>query len=170
MKYSRKLEHLYNKSLYIAEYYNTISNLPFIIFGLSRLYELYQFHEDVCLDYYECKLITLNMLYTLYILYTFFGICSGIHHAFYFKYSIIIDYIPITLTIIYFIMNPFLFYLISFTSYIKLFISFLTLVSDHLYTPIPVPFGHVLWHLLASYSIDSAYQDIVFTFWIQVNN
>lgn len=163
MKYSPKLENLYTKSLYID--YNTIPNLPFIIFGLSRLYELYQFHEDVCLDYYECRLITLNMLYTLYILYTFLGICSGIHNAFHFKYSIIIEYIPITLTIIYFLMNPFLFYFISFISYIKLFIYFLILISDYLYTPILIPFAH----LLASYSLDSVYQDIVFVFWIQVN-
>jgi hypothetical protein len=154
MKYTRKLEPLYEKSRYIAEYYNTLSNLPLIIIGLLRLCELKSIGLLSNSDH--------NVMVIFYISYTLCGTCSFIHHGLYFKWSILIDYIPIVFSIINMYNNIFLISYISYTSYIKLLIAFLVLITDHIYTLIPVPFGHSLWHILISFSLDSSYQDILY--------
>lgn len=146
MKYERRRESFYDKSRFIAEYYNTLSNLPFIIIGFMRILEMDREHNDHVL--------------ILYLLYIACGFCSGIHHMLPFKWSIVIDYVPIVMTIYYFICNYEILIFISLASWFKILLSLLILFNDHVYRTIIVPWGHVMWHLMASMSIDSAYMDI----------
>ena len=146
-RFMRVRETPYSHSPYIAEFYNTITNLPFIIIGILRLCQ-----DDVWNSY------EMTILYTLYI---FFGICSGIHHSIIHKKSIIIDYIPIVITSVYFLFNYHWFSYISYVSYFKLLLAFSSLIIDHTLRLIPIPHGHCVWHLLAALGIDSAYHDIV---------
>lgn len=142
--YSRKLETKYTHSLYIAEFWNTISNLPFIIIGILRLIELEP-------NYFE-----LEYLYTFMVLA---GFASGFHHAMHEKWTILIDWIPILISIYLFIHYD----LLQFVSYASLFqfgLAMFVLLTDHIYTTIPVPWGHVMWHILACFSIDSIYQSV----------
>ena len=69
-------------STMIAEFWNTISNFPFIIIGLIRLTE--------SLD---------EPLWTLYVLFVLAGVASAIHHATETKWTIILDWIPIALSL-----------------------------------------------------------------------
>ena len=138
--YSRRPElPYYSLSPLFAEYYCTISNFPFILLGLSKLY------EDTCIPIF-------------YYIYILIGICSSIHHAIIFKYSIIVDYIPISILFSMFFYHD-VFSTLVFSTWIKIFLSILILLNDHFYKTISVPWGHVMWHLLASFSVDSALQD-----------
>ena len=149
-EYRRKKENLYTHSFYIAEFWNTVSNLPFIIIGILRLCEL----DD---SYFE-----LEYMYALMILA---GFASGIHHGLNDqnclsqKYTIIVDWIPILLSILVF--NHYgLMEFVSLASWVKIILAFSVLITGHVYTLIPVPWGHVMWHLLACLAIDSTYQDV----------
>ena len=139
-QFPRKLEKFYTHTPHIAEFWNTISNLPFIIIGLLRLYEG-------------------TNLVTFYSLYTLAGVCSGIHHASPYHWTIIIDWMPITLSILMTLKCGIIYYL-TLVDIFKLFIAFSALISDHVWTPVPVPWGHVYWHLLASFAIDDVYQTV----------
>ena len=37
--------------------------------------------------------------------------------------------------------------------------AFLCLLADHVWTPIPVPWGHAFWHVLAAIAFDALIQD-----------
>ena len=145
--YPRKLESSYSHTKYIHEFWNTISNLVFVIIGIIRLYdaEIYE-QED---------------LFNLYVLYTMAGFCSGIHHATHYKMTIIIDWIPISGSIIYICYNYYLLHYISLVSWIKIITALFVLMTDHVCTPVNVPWGHVFWHVFAGFAIDSAYTDIL---------
>jgi len=142
-KYERKLEKFYQVSGYIAEFWNTISNLPFIVIGLLRLSQT-----------------SSNEVEILYILYVFAGIASAIHHATPWKWTILIDWIPISLSGLLILYHYQMFSYFTSVTLFKLSLAFFVLITDHVYTKIPVPWGHVCWHLLASLAIDSAYQDV----------
>lgn len=139
----RRLEPFFQVSNYIAEFWNTISNLPFIIIGLLRLYE-----GTILTDFYWMMVIT--------------GIASSIHHATTPKWTIVIDWIPIVLSIIMLYFQGVIIF-ISLTAWFELFLSMVLLYADHIHHLMPVPWGHVCWHLLASLAIDSAYQSIEFS-------
>lgn len=136
-RYERKLEKQFTHSPYIAEFFNTISNLPFILIAFCRIYE-----GTPLLD-----------LYTLLII---IGVCSAIHHATTSKYTIIVDYAPIILSIYYFHSHNYYFCLTP-TNYFEITLALFFLITDHVYTIIPVPWGHVLWHVVAAYTIDTVY-------------
>ena len=139
----RKLEQCYTISPYIAEFWNTISNIPFILIALARLYEG-------------------TYLVNLYILMAVAGAARGIHHAaapMYKKYTIILDWIPIAISIVVFLTNHCLCE-VSLTALLELALALVVLVVDHVCTIMPVPWGHVMWHLLAAFSIDAIYQSI----------
>ena len=138
MCYPRKLEKQYKISRYIAEFWNTISNSPFIIIGILRLIEGTYFD-------YEYKLMICA------------GICSGFHHATTYKYTIIVDWIPILFSIVNMYQESLYLY-ISYATYFQMCLALFVLITDHVYTYIPVPWGHVFWHVLASFAVDSAYQ------------
>jgi len=138
--FPRKLESFYTHSRHIAEFWNTLSNLPFVLIGLYRLWHGVNFVD-------------------LYILYVLAGVCSAFHHAHPKKWTIVIDWIPILISG-YLAWEYDVWYHTSTTSRVWLGFAFGTLINDHVCTSLPVPKGHVLWHILAAYSIDSAYQDL----------
>lgn len=139
-QYERKLEKSYAISAYIAEFWNTVSNLPFIIIGLLRLYEGTE----------------LSQLYFLMILA---GICSGIHHATTPRWTIVVDWTPIFMSFLYIFYQGLYTYL-SYTAIFQVILALFILVTDHIITYIPVPWGHVMWHIVASLAVDCSYQSI----------
>lgn len=142
--YQRKLEPFYQLSPYIAEGWNTVSNLPFIIIGLLRLCQAYLPHDT-------------RVLYTLML---YCGIGSALHHASGLRWTIVIDWIPISLSIfcnLYF--GTWLQF--SLVSLFKAALALGALALDHIWTPINVPYGHCVWHVLAALAMDACYQDLV---------
>jgi len=139
-KFKRRLEILYTHSQYIAEFWNTVSNIPFIVMGLLRLYEG----------------TTLVGLYQLLIAS---GIASGIHHATTHEWTILIDWAPIAGAIIL-LFNMGVLHLVSYATWFGVAIALGILYSDHVHHLMPVPWGHATWHLLATLAIDGLYQNI----------
>lgn len=150
-QWTRKHEPHYNTNRFICEFWNTVSNLIFIVIGILRLLD-----EDLHLYYEE-----LVILYTLFIIA---GFCSGIHHMLNFKYTIFLDWLPIATSIGYLLYNNYLLEYIKLVSWLKIIFAFIILVTDHIWTVINVPWGHVFWHVLIGLAIDSAYQDIYFLY------
>lgn len=138
-----------------GEFWNTISNLPFVIIGLMRLT---QYRHP------EAKL--------LYILFVAIGVCSGLHHACppgFRHLSLILDYIPIVASLYH---GWFIIPFVSQVTWFKVGLALLVLVIDHL-SPfltrsgkplVDVPFGHVFWHILAAFAVDSAYSEVFLGF------
>jgi len=153
-KYRRQLELQYSHCRYIAEWFNTWSNLPFLLIGFSRLW----------LEDGNTRLpAELVLLYQLYI---GAGIASGIHHAVMFPFSILVDWVPISCSIILLLYYAFaynnpIWLCLTLSTWVKLLIALTMLWNDHVYTTIPVPFGHCFWHILAAFSIDASYQDFL---------
>jgi hypothetical protein len=140
MLIARRRERYFSNSKYVAEFWNTISNLPFILIGSVRL----------------CEKTELVNLYWLMI---GAGIASGIHHMMVQKWTIILDWIPMVLSVcVLFKMG--VFHLISYGSWMQVIIALLVLYMDHIHQLMPVPWGHVCWHLLAAFATDNVYQDI----------
>ncbi len=160
--FDRRHETPYLKCQYIAEFWNTLSNLPFIIFGVLRLIELINrdkvFHS---VSYISIPNPNRSYVFDLYVLSILTGLGSGIHHMILRRGSIIIDWIPISMTIIYILFHSFLLSYISCASWFKLFLAIYILFDDHVLQTVPVPWGHVMWHLVASFAIDGAYQDML---------
>src|SRR3972149_7490702 len=129
--FPRKLENFYTHSRYIAEFWNTISNLPFIIIGFLRLS--------------ESNIFQVNILYFFFMMA---GLCSAYHHSHPKKWTIIIDWIPISISI-GLCFRYSIFQYLSWISIFKLSIAFWSLITDHIWTPVNVPWGHVFWHILA---------------------
>lgn len=154
-QFDRKKEEPYTWCNWIGESWNTLTNLPFVLIGLYRL----SANDPVDQPFY-----------LLYWLYIFAGLCSAFHHACAHlpnnKWSIWIDWFPIAASIILFMNQIGLTVLltndlVSVYTWTTLGCAFFALLSDHLFTPLPVPIGHCLWHLLAALSIDSLYQDLI---------
>lgn len=145
--YERKLEQFHTHTPWIAEFWNTVSNLPFILIGIIRL-------ETQSKDPKWFNSCPLQLQYQLMI---FTGICSAIHHATTQKWTIIVDWIPIAFSIL---LN------LNYLSYAELpeililLVALIWLLIDHVVTPMPVPWGHVVWHIMAAYSVDAFYQKI----------
>ena len=127
------------------EKWNTISNLPFIVIGLCRLKQ-WEDDEDMMMLYY---------------FYLMAGVCSGIHHALSFRGSLILDWIPILFSIGLWVYYELWSY-ISWGTWVQVALALAILLTDHLVQLVPVPWGHVMWHIAAAQSIDSAYQDFAY--------
>lgn len=137
--YARKLEQPYTHSLYILEFWNTLSNLPFVLIGISRLLEG-------------------TLLPGFYCLYILAGLCSATHHAISFRGSLILDWIPISLSLFGIFWYQ-IWMAITISTATKVLMALMALAVDHIWTPMHVPYGHVVWHILAAFSVDSLYQD-----------
>ncbi len=137
-------------SPYIAEFWNTLSNLPFVIIGLLRLNQLDCHDRDV-----QCQEV-----WSLYVLFVACGVCSAIHHASTPRWTIVIDWIPIATSIGLMLKYQVLFS-VGVVSWFKVGVAFAVLVNDHVYTTVNVPWGHCFWHVLAAFSIDACYQDVL---------
>jgi hypothetical protein len=148
--FMRKLEQpLFWHCPCIAEFYNTLSNLPFIAIGLLRLYS-----EDVLWEY------PTEPWMRLYWLMVAAGVCSAVHHATVPYWTIVVDWLPILASGGYCVWLGVL-PLISYGTWFKMGLAFVIMVDDQLITRIPVPFGHVFWHITAAYAVDSMYQDYI---------
>jgi len=47
----------------------------------------------------------------------------------------------------------------TYGTWFKIILSFLILLDDHIFTRIPVPWGHVMWHIAITFAVDGVYQD-----------
>ncbi len=137
-KYERRNE---NSSTVYGYFINeplcTVSNIWFCLLGIARLYEIQYLHTGYCL-----------MILA--------GICSAYHHATTPRWTIIIDWTPISMSIFWILYNNILI-TASASTYIKIISAFLFLFEDHFIQKIPVPWCHAFWHILAAWSIDSLY-------------
>jgi len=125
------------------EHWNTVSNVPFLVIGLLRLWSPLGQEK------------TLRQLYVFYVLA---GVCSGIHHAIDFPGSIVLDWMPISYSLLLWYRYDVVFYL-SAATWAQLGLALGILLVDHLGPVVPVPWGHVLWHITAALAVDAAYQD-----------
>ncbi len=153
--WERKLERpAYGVCPCVGEWWNTVSNVLFVVLGLYRL----------CVDG-----VADPRLHWLYVLYTCAGVGSAIHHACAHipgnRWSIYVDWLPISASILSILLGTGTLALvmtsISARSIAMLLLALATLISDHVSTPIPVPWGHCLWHVAAAIAIDATYQDCI---------
>ena len=142
----RKHEKFYNVSPYIAEFWNTLTNLPFILIGLYNIL------------YYQ---LDFNLM-VAYLLLIGCGIGSSIHHASHEEWTIVIDWIPILSSIIFALWSGIVYSMSAITLVLTIF-AFTILFTDHAFTPMPVPWGHCLWHILASIAVNSLYSDYYYS-------
>jgi len=154
-KYEREFEQRYSHTKYIVEFYNTISNLPFILIGLYRLGWLYN-NPEFSLN------TNMNHIYILYSLCICAGLCSAYHHMNLTKKTIIIDWIPLLFTAVYLLYNSYLLTVLTIPSLIAVSTAFTVLLLDHTTKIFPSPIGHVMWHLLAALAVDMTYMDILY--------
>jgi hypothetical protein len=143
-------EEFYKVSPYIAEFWKTISNLPFIVLGT---YHLILYSPN----------INLQVVYSLLIIA---GIFSGFHHATNYKcmmcsheitWTLIIDWIPILISVIYIIVTR-MFLTFGIGSLIFIGVSILWLLIDNVFAPF-AHWGHCIWHILIAFAISNAYED-----------
>lgn len=144
--YKRKNEKFYSVTHYIAEFWNTLTNLPFIIFGL---YSLFNYELDW----------TLTIAYSLLV---GCGVGSAIHHGSHEDWTTVIDWVPI-LCSIGFVLWSGIIYSMSFLTFSRTISAFIVLLLDHIYTPLPVPWGHCAWHILAAIAVNSLYSDYYYS-------
>jgi hypothetical protein len=181
--WERKFElPLYSWTPWVAEWYNTTSNLLFIVFGVSKCWEMTRLLRQMAkrdaakdnpkqpggLNNPDRLENFIRVMIRLWVLMIVSGACSAFHHAtdpYTMKWTIIIDWIPILSTIVYIIFyHPYLVKCISMTTCVAIGFSLAFLGVDHVYTPVPVPWGHVTWHLLAACSISMAYNDMFYSY------
>ena len=154
----------------IEEPLNTLSNIGFIVLGivgvvssgtpllLSQTWETFKLIETQLKDF--ATLTHLNLLLIAC------GVCSAFHHACrptWKHCTILVDWLPIacSLTVACYD-HPHLLAHVSASSWVLVSIAFAFLISDHVCTPLPVPYGHVLWHLCAAFALGRAYEDMWF--------
>ena len=137
----REREKFYQVTPYIAEFWNTISNILLILVGVYRL-----FTQDMSL--------LSQQLYTLMILC---GFCSGIHHATPQDWTIVIDWIPIASSIYIVFMNNVIFYMDTYTIVVTAIVITWFLSDQFLHLTDP-RIGHSLWHIGAAFALDAIYQ------------
>jgi len=149
-------------SPYIAETWNTLSNIGFWI---GAMYLHYTVQSPTLANVY-IGLVPANTRSWLTVLMVLVGLCSGIHHAIcdrYERYSLVLDWIPIVMSILTFlsidtsccgVFGP--------TSWVTICICTMALVfliSDHACRLLPPPIGHVLWHFTAALAMTMVYRD-----------
>lgn len=134
----------YRGKIHTNELWSTISNLPFVVIGMFRLWS-YQDQEDLML---------------LYFFYIAVGICGGIHHAVRVRGSIILNWIPILISLglcsYYKVWKT-----VTMGTWAQVGFSVVIFQADNFFQVVPVPWGCVMWHIASALSIDSAYMDFV---------
>jgi hypothetical protein len=127
----------------IEEPFNTISNAAFGVLGL--------------IGYMESQ----DEIATLYAWMLAACFCSGIHHAsprWMRRGTLVLDWVPIAVSLVLNWQYDTLKYLTPSTIF-KATVSFAFLFND-LVDVIPVPWGHVTWHFLAAFTVDSHYREM----------
>ena len=149
----RKLEpDLWSHSPYIAEFWNTVSNVLFIALGLLR--------------YWECRnhMIASERGYAmprLWLMFALSGLCSAFHHSQRITGTIVIDWVPIVAQGAYVAKwHPHLLRWVSPASWFGTALAFAILAVDHVYVLLPPPWGHSKWHIAAAYAFSAVYVDM----------
>jgi hypothetical protein len=141
---ARTLEKRSVKCSCFREPFNTISNIGFGILGLIGMVE----NTD-------------ERLVRLYFWMVMACFCSGFHHAspdWMRRGTLILDWVPIAVSIVLNIQYDTL-QCMTLSTMFKAVIASLFLFND-LVDYIPVPWGHVTWHILAAMTIDSHYREL----------
>jgi hypothetical protein len=148
---------------FIAETWNTLSNIGFI-FGACYIMYLNMTHGTHSIEF-------AYFMNGLAVLMCMIGICSAVHHAQcdkYDHYTLCLDWTPILATIGEILFCCWVTKTITLTdtwsatsvlSLVLAVVALTFLISDHLCHALPVPWGHVLWHIFASMAITSMYRD-----------
>lgn len=123
----------------LAEPMCTLSNLWFVLLGLTRLWMIGEWH-------------------TGYVLLVAAGFCSAYHHATYPRWTIVIDWVPISLSLAYVWYGGVL-WAATLATWLKIISALAFLVEDHVTKLLPVPWAHTIWHILASWAVDDLYWD-----------
>lgn len=132
-----------------AETYNSISNIPFMIIAILRLYQV---------DVEEEYVVSTEHAMFYHIMF-WIGICSFIHHMTLKYWTIVLDWTPICICL-YVCVQANMTHAATSVSWFQGGLAFLFLINDHLTLPIiPVPWGHSFWHILAAMATDSFFQD-----------
>lgn len=154
--------------------WSVLSNAMFIILGLSGIYEL---KAAMINNRVSSSTEQSERYQKVEWLYTFMigcGICSGFHHAMsksIQRYSILIDWFPITLSLlVLFCPSPAsmwsfgifdVFTHMQWTTFFKVVCSLFVMTTDYLCPILPQGWGHSIWHVLAAFSLDSLYKDLL---------
>eukprot|EP01006_Ploeotia_vitrea_P002212 TRINITY_DN106766_c0_g1_i1.p2 TRINITY_DN106766_c0_g1~~TRINITY_DN106766_c0_g1_i1.p2 ORF type:complete len:191 (+),score=42.06 TRINITY_DN106766_c0_g1_i1:3-575(+) len=165
-EWERVPERYWTHSSWIAEWWCTVSNVMFVCLGLARLREIGQLGEDATVSGdnggFSAQLHAVHranavLLYRLFVLA---GFCSAVHHATVPKWTIVIDWVPISISSL---LSLYLGVLpcVTLATAFQLVLAFGLLFNDHVYKTVPVPWGHSFWHILAAIAVDSMYQDYI---------
>ena len=130
---------LFQHSRYVAESYCFWSNAPFLLISTTRI-----------IDGYSIQLSA----YMLCI-----GICSAWHHAHGARWSVYVDWLPIV-ALLWQVWRHQWWMFWSFTTWLKVVLTLGVGFNDHVFTTAPVPWGHVLWHVMAAFTMDAAFSEI----------
>ena len=157
MNFARKPElPYYEYSSWIAEFWNTTSNIIFFVLGMARYYDSRQTNMKRRANPQKP-----NPMPTLWLLMAAAGVCSAFHHSQTMRWTIVVDWIPIGGNILYVLVyHRYLLNYVSVAAWCGFAFAMSMLVVDHVATLLPVPWGHVMWHVAAAYSITSAFQDM----------
>ena len=155
--FKRRHERYHTYSPYIAESWNTFSNIAFV-WGAAFLSDDAQFAGAVLVAHETRKLLVALM--------AMIGICSGIHHALcdrYDRYTLVLDWIPIVASMITLssvdtaavgFFGP-----TSMSTFIVCGVALAFLITDHVCHVLPPPIGHVIWHVTAALGMTMLYWD-----------
>lgn len=143
-RFERRPEPQYAVSPYVAEWWNTLSNFPFVLVGLLRL---------------RGPLSPLAR--QLYVCYTLAGVCSAFHHAapFAWRWTLWVDWAPIATALAWATWHRAWSHL-SAATVCQLGLALLVGALDHTVRLMPVPWGHVCWHLLAALAVNAALWEV----------
>jgi predicted outer membrane lipoprotein len=132
----------------IAEFWTTLSNLAFALVGVARL----------LLNTCGCSVFVSNDVHVLYLLLVLAAICSAYHHARDVKWTLLVDWIPITLSLV--LVASIGTRTVSYTTCVVACMALSWLVIDHVRPITRPPIGHGVWHILAALAADAMYQDL----------
>ena len=140
---TRHPEAAFTHSRWIHEWFCTWSNVWFVVLGAFRL-------ADTQADERE--------LIVLYALLVLAGVCSAVHHATVTPLTLILDWIPIASSVVLCLWWGV--YLHARASTVAACsATLLWVVVDHVHPVMPIPWGHVIWHMSAAWAADALYSD-----------
>jgi len=156
----------YSHFSFIAETWNILSNLSFIIGSVychMLINDILKEHEI----YPESVIrtpIPFGAIQSLVLLQFIIGVCSGIHHALCDRYAhitIFIDWAPIAMTIVILLSQDvlLLWHLMSYPALFTMLLAFCFLADDHITQYCKK--SHMYWHLLMGLGVAMWFVDII---------
>lgn len=127
------------------EPYNTVSNVAFGVLGVLGIIQ-YDGNDKLCMLYFWMAIACF---------------CSSVHHASprrLRRFTLVLDWIPIAVSLYLNVVYNTLPYMTLRTGFISLLA--LVFLFNDLVDVVPVPWGHVTWHLLAAIAVDAHYTEV----------